>query len=229
MTSSLLPMTAAPSPLPPSSVLTADPKRAVAQAEYNLITRVLDGESSLFHALVSPCERSMFFMALSLLGNEADAEDAVQEAALKAYRALAGFRRESSFSTWLIQITINEARAMLRKKRRYVVESLDTSADSEDDNQAAREIPDDRERPLEALLRKETGEVLTRALNALPPKYRAVVKLRDIEGFNTEETAEMLGVSEANVKTRLCRARLRLKNTIGPNVWSSRGCAPAAS
>ena len=116
-----------------------------AHSESDLIARILNGEASLFHALVTPCERPMFFKALSLLDNEADAEDVVQEAALKAFRSLAGFRNESSFKTWIIKITLNEARAMLRKRRRFKCESLDTCIDSESKENASRDVPDVQE------------------------------------------------------------------------------------
>jgi RNA polymerase sigma-70 factor, ECF subfamily len=214
MTSDLVPISGSINPplRPVASVSASNVPSA--HSESDLIARILNGEASLFHALVTPCERPMFFKALSLLDNEADAEDVVQEAALKAFRSLAGFRNESSFKTWIIKITLNEARAMLRKRRRLKCESLDTCIDPESKENASRDVPDVQERPLETLLRREVGEILHKALRALPAKYQTVVELRYIEGFDTEKTAEMLGVSNANVKTRLSRARLRLRNAI---------------
>jgi RNA polymerase sigma-70 factor, ECF subfamily len=143
-----------------------------AHSESDLIARILNGEASLFHALVSPCERSMFFVALSLLDNEADAEAAVQEAALKAFRSLAGFQLEASFKTWLIQITLNEARDMLRKRRRCEYGSLDTRTDSESEGNTSRDVPDGQERPLETLLRRRSEKFCTKLSERFPPNRR---------------------------------------------------------
>src|SRR5262245_28348501 len=94
-------------------------------SEAELIQRVCAGEKEAFYALVEPCERGVFTAAMSILNNVADAEEVAQEAVLKAFSALPRFRAESRFSTWLIQITINEARLKLRKDRRHLYESID--------------------------------------------------------------------------------------------------------
>src|ERR1041384_2261613 len=93
--------------------------------EAELIQRVCDGEKEAFYVLVEPCERAVFTAAMSILNNVADAEEVAQEAVLKAFAALPRFRRESKFSTWLVQITINEARLKLRKDRRHLYDSMD--------------------------------------------------------------------------------------------------------
>src|SRR5712691_1068119 len=110
--------------------ITQAPRQALhAQAthEHELIRRVLAGETDLFYELIRPYERVVFLSAVSILGNDADAEDAAQEAVLKAYKYLARFRQESKFSTWLIQIVINESRMKLRNDRRHLYDSLDGS------------------------------------------------------------------------------------------------------
>ena len=222
MTSAMLPVSMIlPLPRWPAAFDTAGVP-ATRSVESDLIDRVLGGESGLFYQLVRPCERSMFFAAQSFLGNEADAEDVVQEAALKAFKALSTFRREAKFSTWLVQITINEAKSKLRKDRRQLYQSIEDGPGSDGDDYVAFDVPDGREIPSEVLLRKELRDVLKKALNSLPRLYRVIVTLRDIQGLSTEEAAQALGLTEANVKTRLSRARLQMRNELEKTLQSSR-------
>jgi len=180
--------------------------------ERGLICRVLDGESEAFYELVCPYERAAFLTALALLKNEADAEEVAQEAILKAFKNLAQFRLESKFSTWLIQIVMNEAKMRLRKERRHLFESLADGLVSEQGDYLPRDIADWREIPSQALESRELRDQLRRSLDLLPTKYRSVLVLRDIQHLSIRETAELLGLSESNVKTRLCRARLQMRN-----------------
>jgi RNA polymerase sigma-70 factor (ECF subfamily) len=179
-----------------------------------LIDRVLNGESECFYELVRPYERAIFLAALSLVRNEADAEDIVQEAVLKAFKGLHSFRQEAKFSTWLIQITLNEAKMRLRKDRRHLYESLDEGRCSEDGDYVPKDLADWREIPSGALEQKELREALIKALNSLPDKYRTVFVLRDVQQLSIAETAQVLGISEASVKTRLSRARLKMRDTL---------------
>jgi RNA polymerase sigma-70 factor (ECF subfamily) len=179
-----------------------------------LIDRVLNGESECFYELVRPYERAIFLAALSLVRNEADAEDIVQEAVLKAFKGLRSFRQEAKFSTWLIQITLNEAKMRLRKDRRHLYESLDEGQCSEDGDYVPKDLADWREIPSEALEQKELREALIKALDSLPEKYRTVFVLRDMQQLSIAETAQVLGISEASVKTRLSRARLKMRDTL---------------
>jgi RNA polymerase sigma-70 factor (ECF subfamily) len=185
-------------------------------AERDLIRRVCDGEQEAFYALVQPYERSIFFAARSVLENDADAEEAAQEAVLKAFTHIRGFRFESKFSTWLIQITINEARMKLRKCHRELYESLDEPRSNEEGDYWPSDFADWREIPSEALETKELRKALLKALNALSPKYRQVLVCRDIQQLNIAETAKALGISEANVRTRLLRARLQMRDALAP-------------
>lgn len=137
-----------------------------------------------------------------------------QEAILKAFRALARFRQESKFSTWLTQIVINEAKMRLRKDRRHLYESLENGPQGDDEDYVPRDVADWREIPSEALQNRELREMLRRAIESLPPKYRAVLVLRDVEHLTIREAADVLGTSEANVKTRLSRARLQARDII---------------
>jgi RNA polymerase sigma-70 factor (ECF subfamily) len=182
--------------------------------ENSLIERVLEGDHDAFPQLLKPYERLIYLSAFSILRTEADAEDVAQEAILKAFKNLASFRRESRFSTWLTQITINEARMKLRKDRRHLYESLDEGQRTDDGDYVPTDFADWREIPSEALEQKELRKVLTDAVAALPDNYRAVLMLRDVQHLSIRETARMLSLSEANVKTRLLRARLQLRDAI---------------
>ena len=183
-----------------------------------LIDRVLSGNVNAFYDLIRPYERAVFLAALGLVKNEADAEEVAQEAVLKAFKNLSRFRGDAKFSTWLIQIAINEAKMKIRKDRRHLYDSIDEPQPAEDGGYIPKDFADWREIPSEALDRKELREALARALNSLPEKYRLVLVLRDIQQLNIAETAEVLGISEANVKTRLCRARLQMRDALAPGL-----------
>lgn len=189
---------------------------AKAAHERELIERVLAGEKDLFYQLVQPYERAVFLAAASILGNDADAEDTAQEAILKAYRNLARFRHESKFSTWLIQITINEAKMKLRKDRRHLYESIDAGQETNEGDYFPRDFADWRQIPSQALEQSELREALKNALRSLPEKYRIVFILRDVQQMSIAETAEALGISEENVKTRTSRARLQMRDRLAP-------------
>jgi RNA polymerase sigma-70 factor (ECF subfamily) len=189
--------------------------------EIQLIERCLAGEHEAFYALMRPYERSVYFAALGVLNNPADAEEVAQEAVLKAFNNLASFRREARFSTWLIQITINEARMRLRKDRRHLYDSIDQPPADEEGDYLPRDFADWREIPSEALQRRELREALARALAGLDPKYREVLILRDVEHMSIIETAKVLGITEALVKTRLLRARLRMRDELAPGIDGS--------
>lgn len=185
--------------------------------ETALIQRVLKGEREVFYELIRPYERAIFLMAQSILQNEADAEEAAQEAAIKAFVHLGSFRRESKFSTWLITIVINEARMRLRKEHRSLYESFDEQQ-GEEGNYTPRDFADWREIPSEQLQRKELRQALRRAIEALAPKYRQVFVLRDVQNLSIAETAKALGITAASVKTRLLRARLMMRDALAPGI-----------
>jgi RNA polymerase sigma-70 factor, ECF subfamily len=198
------------------------PRLEVSEAE--LIRRVCQGDQEAFYGLVRPYERAVYVAAVSILNNPADAEEVAQEAVLKAFTHLAEFRAEAKFSTWLIQITINEARSRLRKDRRHLYESIDEPRTDEEGDYSPKDFADWREIPSETLKRDELRNALKRALASLPLKYREVLILRDIQNLSIEETAEILGISEGNVKTRLLRARLQMRDALAPGIdgsWST--------
>ncbi len=193
-------------------------------SEAELIQRVIAGDKESFYQLVRPYERAVYTAAFSILRNEADAEEVSQEAVVKAFTNLARFRSEAKFSTWLIQITVNEARMRLRKDRRAMYESLEGGTQTDDGDYVPRDFADWREIPSEALQRSELKAALRRAIEALPPKYREVLILRDVQDLSIKETAQALGLTEASVKTRLLRARLQLRDALAPGIdgsWAS--------
>ena len=181
--------------------------------EQDLIARVQRGDTGVFYELVRPYERRVYAAALSILRNETDAEDVAQEAMLKALANIRQFRAEARFSTWLIQITVNEALMRRRRERTSKMEAIDDHRD-EDGEYAPRDFADWREIPSEALERKEIRQKLAQALASLDRKYREVFVLRDMERLNIQETADALGISIASVKTRLLRARLMLRDLL---------------
>src|SRR5579862_3467460 len=189
------------------------------QAE--LVRRACEGDREAFYCLVRPCERAVYVAAISILNNPADAEEVAQEAVLKAFSNLARFRGEAKFSTWLIQITMNEARMRLRKDRRHLYESIDEPKSDEEGEYFPKDFADWREIPSETLQRKELGQALKAAIAALPLKFREVLILRDIQNRSTEETAQILGITEGNVKTRLLRARLQVRDALAPGIDGS--------
>jgi RNA polymerase sigma-70 factor, ECF subfamily len=191
------------------------------EIEAALIARVLAGENEAFYGLGETEETEIYTAAYSILGNEADAEEVSQEAVLKAYTHLARFRAEAKFSTWIIQIALNEARMKLRKDRRKLYESLGDTREDQDGDYVPKDYADWREIPSETLQQKELRHALARALASLAPKYREVFVLRDVQKLSIAETAKMLGITESSVKTRLLRARLQMRDALAPGIDGS--------
>jgi RNA polymerase sigma-70 factor (ECF subfamily) len=182
--------------------------------EPRMIASILAGDTQLFHELIRPYERRVYAMALSFLHNEADAEDVAQEAFLKAFRNLASFRGDAKFGTWLVSITLNEARSRIRRRDAIKMESLD-----EPEGQTSPALLRDwKEIPSEALERKEVRSLLHQAITALPVIYREVFQLRDIEQLSVNEAAEALGITTSSVKVRLHRARMMLQKNLAPQL-----------
>src|SRR5215472_10904535 len=191
-------------------------KPSIDSEEGLLIRRIQGGEMDAFYELVRPCERAVFLVARALLKNDADAEEVAQEAVLKAFKNIARFRQEAKFSTWLIQICMNEARMKLRKERRHLYESIEEGQQNDEGEYIPKDFADWREIPSEALEQKELRDAIHRAMDRLPEKYRAVLILRDVQHLSINETARVLGISESNVKTRLLRARLQMRDALAP-------------
>ena len=190
---------------------------AESRDEAQMIASILAGNSNEFHALIRPYERSVYAMALSLLQNEADAEDAAQEAFLKAFHHLDSFRAEAKFSTWLISITLNEARSRLRQRKALKLQSLDEPLDGQGQVSSAL-LRDWCEVSTQTLERQEVRLLLERAIASLPLIYREIFLMRDVEELSVNESAEALGISVASVKVRLHRARMMLQKTLAPQL-----------
>jgi RNA polymerase sigma-70 factor (ECF subfamily) len=182
-----------------------------------MIFAILAGEIQLYHDLIRPYERSVYVMALSYMKNEADAEDVAQEAFVRAFCRLSSFRAESKFSTWLISITINEARTRLRRQALVRMESLNQLPD-EDKGISPALLRDWREIPSEAVERDEVRVLIQRAVEQLPEIYRQVFLLRDVQELTINETAEALNISIPTVKVRLHRARMMLQKQLAPQL-----------
>jgi len=186
--------------------------------EADLLERARQGDKEAFYNLVCPCERAVYIAAVTILNNSADAEEVAQEAVLKAFANLASFRGEAKFSTWLIQITINESRLKLRKDRRHLYESVDEQRADDEGEYSPKDFADWREVPSEALQRRELREALKQAIAHLPSMYREVLILRDVQQRSIQETAQILGLTEGSVKTRLLRARLQMRDALAPGI-----------
>jgi len=192
--------------------------------EADLIRRVCTGEHKAFEELVRPYERVVYVTAISVLRNPADAEEVAQEAVLKAFSNLSSFRGECKFSTWLVQITYNEARMKLRKDRRHLYESVDDPQQDKEGDYWPKDFADWRPIPSELLENDQVREALQNAIQSLAAMYREVVNLRDMQNLSIKETATILGIPETSVKTRLHRARLLLRDALAPGIdglWNS--------
>jgi RNA polymerase sigma-70 factor (ECF subfamily) len=186
--------------------------------EADCIRRILAGERHLFHDLIRPCERPIYFLLLSLLRNESEAEDAAQETAIKVYLNLKNFRGDSQFRTWVLSIARNEGLGRLRKAGTRREDSLDAETDEQTGDYTPAILTSWREVPSEALERQELGAMLRKAIEGLPAIYRNVVLLRDIEEMDVRETAAALEITEGAVKVRLHRARALLQRELAPRL-----------
>jgi RNA polymerase sigma-70 factor, ECF subfamily len=178
-----------------------------------LVGKARDKDYEAFEELVKRYEGKIYGHSLRLLGNREDAEDVLQETFLNVFRALENFRGDSAFSTWLYRIATNNALMKLRKANAHGQKELDDELpppESFKQNAMASHILN----PKDALMGKEAIKELNVAIARLPEKYRAVFLLRDVEEFSTERSAEILGISESAVKSRLHRARLYLRETL---------------
>jgi RNA polymerase sigma-70 factor (ECF subfamily) len=184
-----------------------------AEDDLTLVHATKRGSVAAFDKIVRRYDRRMLRIAQSVTHNREEAEDAVQEAFLKAYQKLDQFRENATFSTWMIRIVLNEALMKLRKQRTFREESLD--GDSSNDSDALpRDVTDWSPNPQELYGATEFREILIKCLGRLQPALRVVFVLRDVEDLSISETCEVLNLSEAAIKSRLFRARLRLRETL---------------
>ncbi len=195
----------APDPKPLTSTVVRDD-------EAQLVSAAKAGDVSAFEELVNRYERKIFRLGMNITQNREDAEDVMQDAFLKSYQNLDRFQGDSRFYTWLVRIAVNEALMKLRKRRSNQV-SLDEPLTQADDP-VFREIEDWGPSPEQRFAQTELNEILTQVIGELDPIFRVVFTLRDVEDISTEETAQILGISVAAVKSRLLRARLKLRQKL---------------
>jgi RNA polymerase sigma factor, sigma-70 family len=180
-----------------------------AETDEQLVRKSQEDDERAFGELVSRYESKVYSLALKMLRNPEDAEDVLQDTFLRAYRGIKSFKGNSTFSTWIYRITANSALMRLRKRQLPTV-----SIDDADEREAPINIADWAPGPVEQMLNQETQAAMTEAIEALPPEFRQVFVLRDIEELSNAEVAEILDLSVAAVKSRLHRARLKVRNRL---------------
>jgi RNA polymerase sigma-70 factor, ECF subfamily len=188
------------------------PSRIAREDEPLLVKAAKSGDTSAFEELVNRYESKIFRLTMNITRNREDAEDSMQDAFLKAYAHLETFKEDSRFYTWLVRIAFNQALMKLRKRRPNVV-SLDDDLDTGEDT-IPRDVEDWGPSPEERFEQTELSGILSSVISELDPSFRIVFQLRDIEQLSTEETAEVLGLSVPAVKSRLLRARLKLRQKL---------------
>lgn len=193
-----------------------------------LVAKARRGDTAAFESLVAQYEKKVYNLAYRLTSNHDDASDIAQEAFIRVYTSLAGFKGDSSFATWLTRIVYNVCYDELRKRKRQRTTSLDEPATIEDET-IERQVADSADGPAEELERKETRAMVQQGIMSLDETYRAVIVLRDLQGYTYEEIARITGLELGTVKSRLNRARHQLKEKFSrlelfasPVVYSAR-------
>jgi len=180
--------------------------------ELELVKKAKEGDNKAFEELVKRTQDKIYNLGLKLLGNKEDVLDLLQETYIKAYESLPKFEGRSSFSTWLYKIATNFALMKLRKEK-YKKISIDEIKEVSDGNYKL-EIPDWSNSPYFQYKNEELKEILNEAINSLPPKYKTIFILHDIEGFSIPEISEILSLSIPTIKTRIHRSRLYLREKL---------------
>ncbi len=178
------------------------------RADEEIVTRVLAGEIDLFAIIMRRYNARLYRVAFSILRDEAEAEDVMEDAYVRAYQHLNQFAGRAKFSTWLTRIAVNEAFMRKRRSRRY--QSLDDDGEEHGPTELVSAMPD----PEQVLSHKALATSLQKAILALPEKYRTVLVVRGVHELTVAETAECLGISQENVKVRLHRARAALRRVL---------------
>lgn len=178
------------------------------EQEAAIVRKVLGGDANAFETLVLEYEKNVYNIALRMTGNSEDAADMTQEAFIKAYNSLQSFRGDSKFSVWLYRIVSNVCLDFLRSKNRRPTVSL--SVEDDDGEDAQLDVADESQSPELLLDRKLTRDSVRRGLDSLPPDYRQILLLREIQGLSYDEIAHALSLEVGTVKSRIFRARKRL-------------------
>lgn len=190
-------------------------------ADAGLIAEAQNGNLEAFEELIRRHTQLVYRTLTAILGNPVEAQDAMQDSLLSAYKYIGGFRGRSKFSTWLVTIARNTALQRLRRIKH--IESLDEAECSEGQEFRPRQIGDWRDDPEQSCSKSEIKELVERGILALPANYRVVVMLRDVEQASLDEVARQLGLSVATVKTRLHRGRLMLREWLWPHFQKRTG------
>jgi len=210
------PSVIAAAPLDPAAqaLLAAEGAEIVAaHPDIALVERAKAGDSAAFETLMRQYERQIFRTALHITQNREDAEDITQDVFFKAFQKLDQFQGNSKFSTWLVRIAVNESLMRLRKRKTSKTVSMDQDVET-DEGSIPRDFAEWRPNPEQNYSQSELAEILRKTIAGLPPGFRTVFTLRDIENLSTEETAEALNLSVPAVKSRLLRARLQLRERL---------------
>ena len=178
------------------------------EQEYLIVQRVLEGDTNAFEELVLEYEKKVYNVALRMLNNSEDAADMTQEAFIKAYNSLSGFRGDSKFSVWLTRIVSNLCLDFMRSRNRRPTVSL--SMEDEDGEDVQLDIADISQSPEQLLERSLTRESVRRGLQSLPEDYREILLLREIQGLSYDEIAAALDIEVGTVKSRIFRGRKKL-------------------
>jgi len=176
-----------------------------------LLDRILTGDAKAFEELVHRHEQRVYRVALGIIGNHEDAEEAMQQTFLKVHQHLGGFQRSARFATWMTRIAINEA-LQIRRRRRPTV-SLDDLQVS-DEGVMPRELRDWHDDPGKIYDKQQIREIVERAIQSLPTIYREAFVVRDVQGLTSQEAAAALGIGVSTLKTRLLRARLMMREAL---------------
>ena len=190
-------------------------RKIIKDKDFELVQAINAGQYDLFHDLVKRYEKKLYNFSLRMCWDPSDAEDLVQETFLNVVRYLKDFRHETKFKNWLYRIASSTC-IKKRRKSKFAPERELSLEEFIPKNQAAAQaqVPDWAKMPLDKLLNEELAEMIHQAILSLPEKYRMIIVLRDIEDFSTAETAQILDLSESNVKVRLHRARLFLREKL---------------
>lgn len=190
-------------------------RKIIKDKDFELVQAINSGQYDLFHDLVKRYEHKLYNFSLRMCRNPSDAEDLVQETFLNVFRYLKDFRYETKFKNWLYRIATSTC--IKKRRRSKFAPERELSLDEfipKNEAEAQTQVPDWAKMPLDKLLNEELAEIIHQVILSLPEKYRMVIVLRDIEGFTTAETAQILDLSASNVKVRLHRARLFLREKL---------------
>ena len=182
--------------------------------ERTLIMKAIEGDEISFETLILSCKGKAYNLAFRYMKNEGDAMDALQESFIKIYRNLSSFNFQSKFDTWVYRVVVNTCNDMLRKNRNQALGSniLSLYGGNSEDDEYEFEIPDKADTPEESYEKKESSQYILDCLEKLPYQHREIIILRDIRSFSYEEIAEILDCSIGTVKSRISRARIKLRD-----------------